>query len=1046
MDYSWQDLFSYAQALYKQGNLKAAIQYGFTAIQQQLEDPNSQGSLEGFRLYDFVAGCCLRVKDFELAEKLLVSTNQLKREHLGETHISYGTGLNNLGIAYFEQGRFEEAIPLFESCLKIYALNEKTRSVSYAETQRSLATALEKLTQYDRVLPLLRDSVEIKKQAWGAADDRYILALFALAKTCQLRGELEEAQSYLETITSVNAQKFGKGALQYLDPMQILARVLQEQGAYTKAEALLLEGKSIVEQEQGTHNLDYATLTHNLGEVWNHLGQYGRSEEILEVALSLKETFFGVEHEEYAHTLNNLSIAYIHNGKTKEAESALLQAQAIMKTTLGQEHEDYGHVLSNLGDLYLDTGRYPEAIPIFLETLELDEKLRGPNHPTVALSHSALGLICHYTRQPELAEKFYLNSLAILMEFPHVNLRQLSTVAYRYAFFLDQLKMDIVKDDPEMAAETLKQCRLYYYLGLSKFSDYLSGQLPAQSEREKQALAEMYGDMVNGYALFVAQHHATVPAITQSLYQFFLTRKGILGYSTRHMRRVLSDGGQEELKNDFEAWLEIRKKLADSYEQLEAHADEKAWEAQANELEKRLSQHSHEFANNQALTRTSWQDIRQKLQPHEVAIETLRTTTYNQQAQKFIAKYLFLIILPETHPQSAPVLLTHSHGDELEGTLRERYKSYTYSQAQSDPSFRSLYVDETDPYFSEHAERELFEGYWGTLHRFLASFPAIRKIYFSPDGIYPLINLQVLKNPQTGQWLGDTYEFHLVTSTRDLLNLPPPQPLTSPTSQAVLLGNPNYEQLAPRMENTPEEVAGEALRSLNFTQGTDISPLPATQLEIQEIEELLSAQGWDTQVYEQSTANETELKKVTQPQLLHLATHGYFIPQPRQEERDPSQAPPSFLGKSDSSRGKRRTTSPLLHSGLLLAGASQTLQVPPRERIHSEGIFSAYDAANLNLLGTELVVLSACETAEGEVVHGEGIYGLQRAFLLAGAQSVICSLWRVSDEATRTLMVHFYRFWLGSRDVRKAFQQAQQELRKTHPHPFYWGAFVVVGG
>ena len=788
MEHSWQELYAYAQTMYQQNNLRAAIQYGFTAIQKQLVDPDSQGSIEGFQLYDFVVGCCLRAKDFNLAEQVLLAVNQMKLEHLGPTNTSYGTGLNNLGIAYFEQEKYEEAVPLFESCLKIYEANGITYNISYAETQRSLAKTLEKLKQFDRVLPLLRESVEKKKHIWGAEDDRYIRSLFGLAKTCQLRGELEEAQSYLETITAVNARKFGKGALPYLDPMQILSRVLQEQGEYVQAEALLLEGKKIVEAEQGTDNLDYTTLTHNLGEVWNHLRQYEKAEEILEVALKLKEKYFGKEHEEYAYTLNNLSIAYVHNGKMKETESALLEAQQIMQKTIGVEHEDYGNVLSNLGDLYLDLGMYQKAVPIFLETLKVDEKLRGPNHPTVASSHSALGLICHFTNQPDLAEKFYLNSLDILLALPRVNLRQLANSAFRYAFFLDHMKLDKVKDDPEIAAETLRQCRIYYYLALSKFIEYLKGQLPSLSEREKQGLIQFLGDMFNGYANFAGQYYDTVPAITQSVYQFFQARKGILGYSTRHMRQTLSEMGNEELNDDFETWLEIRGKLASAYEQIDPHPQEKTWEEQANALEKKLSQHSHQFADNLVFTRTQWQDVRKVLQPHEIVIETLRIMEYDEAAKKSVAKYLFLIILPEPHPQRSPSLLIIHQGDVLEGRMRDTYKSFAYSQAHSDQLPRSLHFEETDPFFSEEAEQELFEGYWGPIQEFLTDFPEVKKVYFSPDGIYSLINLQALKNPDTGKYLLDTYDFHLLSSTRDVLTITEANPDPSSARQAIFNG------------------------------------------------------------------------------------------------------------------------------------------------------------------------------------------------------------------------------------------------------------------
>ena len=238
--------------------------------------------------------------------------------------------------------------------------------------------------------------------------------------------------------------------------------------------------------------------------------------------------------------------------------------------------------------------------------------------------------------------------------------------------------------------------------------------------------------------------------------------------------------------------------------------------------------------------------------------------------------------------------------------------------------------------------------------------------------------------------------------------------------EAVLMGDPDYDMGFDwdQMKQMP------------------LPELPGTKVEVEKVNEQLVSAGWKTNSWFQQDATEDRIKQISGPAVLHIATHGFFL-----EDID--------LGAGEKVFGiepVKAAENPLLRSGLMFAGADNTVQsIDTKESSDkNDGVLNAYEAMMLDLDHTQLVILSACETGLGEIRNGEGVYGLQRAFQIAGTSTVVISLWQVSDEVTQKLMTGFYKNWLISGDKQKAFTQAQLSIKEKYPEPFYWGAFVMV--
>ena len=301
------------------------------------------------------------------------------------------------------------------------------------------------------------------------------------------------------------------------------------------------------------------------------------------------------------------------------------------------------------------------------------------------------------------------------------------------------------------------------------------------------------------------------------------------------------------------------------------------------------------------------------------------------------------------------------------------------------------------------------------------------RLLVSPDGDLNLVPFESLVDDE-GRYLVERYAVTYLTTGRDLLRFSVPRPNPA---EPLIVADPFFGE----PQNAP--VTRTARRSI--TTAGDLSrvyfaPLAGTAEEARTIKSLFPA----ARVLTGARATKGELARVNGPSILHIATHGFFLQQPA------SDGAPAVATSARAARGTRAmlaVRNPLLRSGLALSGANLD------KSSADSGILTALEAANLDLWGTKLVTLSACDTGVGEVRNGEGVYGLRRAFFLAGAETLVMSLWPVSDYVTREIMSSYYRGLQKGLGRGDALRQAQLSLlaRPNRRHPFYWASFIQAG-
>jgi len=821
---------------------------------------------------------------------------------------------------------------------------------------------------------------------------------------------------------------------------------------YKLAEESFAAARRSYEESNLTEQLGYTKTIANQGLLYATMGRYTQAEGYTAEALDLRKTKFGETNPGVAASLNNYGVLKYNQARYNEAEDDFQQALSIIKTNNLQAAMPNAIVLNNQAMLFQSIGRYDDAEKSLKEACAIADKLKQSKSSNGRKFWSNLALLYQQTGKFNEAEQIYLG---MEKRFPKNSPDFASMLNNQAALYIAMGKEDKVEDllkrsisiyksnfgeeNPAYAKalsdlgnfyrykeryteadamleralavreltlgrnhplyvqsqediailawkrKSMSKAYMMYREVMDKSLDFINKYFPPMSEAEKTKYWDVLSPRFQRFYNFAIDANVENPPIIQDVFDYQIATKALLLNTTNKVKDAIFSSKDPLLIKDYVTWLDQKENLA----RLFAYSKEELKNQKIN-LDSMVRAAN---AMEKKLSERS-ADFSAGYGAQKITYKDIRSLLTDSEAvveilrvqvfnQKFEkdSRYLALVL---TKNGELPKLVVMQNGEQLDTRYAKFYRNAIQQKI---------------------ADEYSYEQYWSRIEPDLAGK---KLIYVSPDGVYNQLNLNTLKKTD-GDFVINRYDLVILGNSKDLIGIKNKKQRTSKKT-ATLVGFPDYG-------------------------GSEITPLPGTKVEIDGISKIIKGAGYQVNQFTQKDATEAKLKSIKAPALMHVATHGYFL-------QDVESTGSAFGVHLDNANNN-----PLLRSGLMLANASATVSGKrmPNLESNDNGILTAYEAMNLNLNGTDLVILSACETGLGDVKAGEGVYGLQRAFLVAGADALIMSLWKVDDAATQQLMTNFYSNWIKLGNKQKAFKQAQLQLMSKYKEPFYWGAFVMMG-
>jgi CHAT domain-containing protein/Tfp pilus assembly protein PilF len=856
-----------------------------------------------------------------------------------------------------------------------------------------------------RLKMLYQQALAIRKEVLGEKHPSTATSLNNLAGLYESQGNYSAAEPLYQQALAIVKEVLGEKHPDTAASLNNLAGLYESQGNYSAAEPLYQQALAIRKEVLGEKHPDTAQSLNNLAVLYFSQGNYSAAGPLYQQALAIRKEVLGEEHPDTAQSLNNLAELYRTQGNYSTAETLYQQALAIHKEVLGEKHPYTATSLNNLAELYRTQGNYSAAEPLLKQALAIRKEVLGTKHPYTAQSLNNLGVLYYFRGNYSAAETLYQQVLVIYKEVLGEKHPDIAT-------FLNNLAgLQWAMGDLSQTLALLKQGTDIQEINLAIFLNQIG------DESRKQAYVKTLTRTTDATIFLHLNSAADNPQAADLALTTILRRKGRVLDALSNTVALLRQRLNPSIQATFDDLGARRSRLASLSFQGPGKLPPEVFKQelatlnqQIQQLESQLSSQSAEFrAENQPITVGAVQNL---LPKDGALVEYIVYTPYNPKTQKWgKPRYAAYILLPNGNIKGIDL------GDaaEIDKLIA------AWLQTLNTPPGKILPFQKRAEKEQKAAGAELTAKIFAPLRPYLKN---AQHLLIAPDSQLNLIPFAALPDGAEGKYLIQDYQLTFLTSGRDLLKLQNPAPSRSPS---LVMGNPDY---GASVLTQP----GDAPRSADIGKldAWCCSPLPGAQAEVEALRPLLPGAN----IYTGAEAGVDKLEPLQAPPILHLAAHGFFLP----DNPPPADPKPGLTGNLQETPKPDLRDNPLLRSGLALTGFN------PKQNKYG-GALTALQATTLDLWGTKLVVLSACQTGVGDVRTGEGVYGLRRAFVLAGAESQVMSLWNVSDLGTESLMVKYYQKLQQGVGRSEALRQVQLEMLQgeEYPNPYYWAAFTPSG-
>lgn len=986
---------------------------------------------------------CHERADYPAATKAYERALALAPKVYGAEHEETALITNNLGILYESLGRYAQAEALYQKGLAIREAKFGPDHLDVADSLNNLISLYCATGRYTEAETVGQRSLRIRESQLEADDPLLAQSLVNLASVYTNLYENDKAETLFLRGLKISEAKLGPDHPDVASNLNNLAALYKNLGRFAEAEPLFLRSLKIRETKLGADHPEVAGSLNNLGGLYLAMGQYAKAQPLFRRGLEISVARLGPQHPNVAMMMNNLAVLWKEMGEYAKAEPVYQAALAMREFSLGRNHPDVATTLSNLAALYTHMDQYAKAEPLMLRSLEIRESKLGADHPDVAASLNNLATLYFEMREYSKAEAPYRRSFEILKS-------KLGAEHPLVAFSLNSVALLHAAQEQwsQAAGEIERERRI--------IRRHITRTLPALSEREQLAFLQTQNERAFFMALSLGLQRREDHAIARASAGWVLNGKAVAQEVLAQRALAAADAKDPDTADLAQRAASVRNRLAALGMSLPKSGQEAAYRQQLQSLSREEAELSRQLgaATGRKTANRSWVELdtlRKALAKDAILIEMARFTLAGFHDGRWQpAHYAAWVIPAEGNGEVAIVDL--GEAKTIDAAVQRTRKALEAA-------------DENIRRDGESAAEEQLRNTLRKLSRLVLDpldehLGPARQWILSPDAALWLIPWAALPRSD-GQYALEKHTIRYLVSGRDLVEAAPAKEssLTAP----AIFANPDYdlgtEQAAAAYhavfrDETPARptVVSRGARS----QGSlpRVARLPGTADEAKAIKNSLARYAsMETVVYEDQYALEGVFKSLHRPRALVLSTHGFFLPDQQVQSREDRLA--KVAGDGDGKEAPVLTSegrpleNPLLRCGLLLTGCNQ--RTADESPSGDDGVLTGMEIVGTDLRDTDLVVLSACDTGLGQVHNGEGVAGLRQAFGLAGARSVVSTLWQIPDQETVQLMDAFFANLAGGQPKAEALRNAQlsqiRNLRdsRSAAHPYYWAAFTLTG-